>query len=549
MRRLLPLALGAYFVGAISLAGCAGDDATAVAQCRPPQCVAADQLYAAEVAAQEGSGIPLVEFGHVDLDPASGSFAMNVSAPVLLRGVVLSGGSPVPATVVASRPSRISGRPDVYYQATVSPSDGTYFMLVPPSIEGESYSIRVSPSDPARYPPSVSTASLEEDRALDFDLPSGDDLLTVEGKLTDALQGAIADARVSLRDALALADLSTIGRTDERGRFTISIPVDAQTYGGSSIALAVTSGDVHDPEKGLTSATLTLDPTTLKDTLAQSALSMQFPAVPSKTRLTIRVVGMGANGIDKDVAGANVRLRTNLIDPTRLGTFTARHEIQTTTNTEGKIEVDLYSDQDGARTYELAISPTADSEFQTTVTTLIVGTASGVGAPIRLAARRLVSGRVIDASGLPLKGAVIQPALAQTTGIAASVTSLATTASLGSGISDEDGRFALRLDEGNYEFGVIPPVSAHLPRRWLPGVAVSGDVDLGDVVTPTPVTFDAIVVHGDASQLMSTVRLYSIPAGNSACENGNAGCLLPPRLLAEGITKMDGHASLILAAE
>ena len=79
------------------------------------------------------------------INQQSGLFALTLDPQVTLSGTVLlaSGTTTksVAATVVAIRPSRIIGRPDVVYQATVNPVDGSYRLVVSQSLNGESYAL------------------------------------------------------------------------------------------------------------------------------------------------------------------------------------------------------------------------------------------------------------------------------------------------------------------------------------------------------------------------------------------------------------------------
>jgi hypothetical protein len=245
-----------------------------------------------------------------------------------------------------------------------------------------------------------------------------------------------------------------------------------------------------------------------------------------------------------------------LLDTGVLGTTRAVHEVEAQTDVDGRFSVDVYSNDQGARNYTIAISPPADSDFQSISTNITVGAPSGVSTTLRLLTRPLVTGRVLDPAGLPLKGAVLQPT-PDGTAAAAPSSSLATAAKTSSATTDTDGRFAFRLDVGSYEIGVLPPAPSQLPRRWLPARTIDSDVDLGDLITPMAIEIDGVVVdptttplrNPDGSAVQSSVRLYLVPAGNSACTRDTTSCLSPPRLQAEGTTNKDGRAALLLAAD
>src|SRR5207244_2373932 len=108
-------------------------------------------------------------------------------------------------------------------------------------------------------------------------------------------------------------------------------------------------------------------------------------------------------------------------------------------------------------------------------------------APIALKLRPLVAGRVVGPTRLPVKELLVMPGLA-TVAASSSATSLALLPKVPSAQTDADGRFAVRLDSGIYDFGLIPPSSVRLPRVWLEGTQVTADLTLPDVVLPAGTT-------------------------------------------------------------
>ncbi len=262
---------------------------------------------------------------------------------------------------------------------------------------------------------------------------------------------------------------------------------------------------------GLVSILTTLSANDLQHLLIDSVLPLTLPALPSVTHLTIAVVGAASNGTNEPVPNAAIQLLTNLTQNTA-GTTIVQHEVDTQTDANGQVSVNLYSNDAGARMYTVNVSPTADSQFQSFATTVTVGTASGVSSNIQLVPRPQVTGRVIDPSGAPVMGAVLQPQLAS---LAAGYgSSLATTANIPTSTSDSNGRFALYLDAGSYQLGVIPPATAGLARLWLPSQTIGQDANLGDLTAPTAVMFDGGITDSTGAPVEATLRLYSVPASN-----------------------------------
>ena len=99
---------------------------------------------------------PGVRLGHRSIR-RPGCSRSTLDPQVTLTGTVQVGSGTaaktVAATVVATRPSRIIGRPDVVYQAAVNPIDGSYTLVVSRSLVGEQYALRVSTTDSSLVPP------------------------------------------------------------------------------------------------------------------------------------------------------------------------------------------------------------------------------------------------------------------------------------------------------------------------------------------------------------------------------------------------------------
>ena len=507
--------------------------------CQAPNCAPAADHYAAEVDPPDNSTLTATEFNELTLDTASGYFLVTLPSPVHVSGLVRTNDLIVPGTVVFSRPSRISGRPDVFYQATVDASTGGYQISVPPNAVGESYTVTVHPTDIAKFPPVTQTVQLTKDRTLDLVFASGSRLFTLRGDITDVLYAPLSNVRVVLRDASTLLDLSTTVVTDLTGHFELSISQDSGFDG--PVVLTAEQGTAA---TGLITMSVPLTSPALEAQLASAAMQLQFPAIPAATHRSFVVVGSSTSGADKLVAGAQVRLTATLVGSVLSGGVQVSHEIELQTNSDGKFEADLYSDETGTRKYKIAISPPSDSEFQTTSTEVVVASAPGLGASVRLPIRPLVTGRVLDPMGVPLKGVVVQPALS--TLAASAATSLATSSRAASASTDVDGRFALRIDAGAYDLALVPPATSQLPRTWLTGQTIVANVDLGDLNAPSSVIFDAVVLGPDSKPTQAAVHVFVVPAHNTACASTDRACLAPPRLQADGSTDQNGRAPLLL---
>ncbi len=441
----------------LALAACGGAPVAPTMTCLPPTCTPPANIYSVEVVGPStvGSGeqqsrpLPNDDFNNVALDIESGYFAIGLKAAAVIGGQVTANGAPIAGTVIFTRPSHILGRPDVFYEATLDQA-GRYSVVVAPNEGDEKYTVRVQPADPSVYPPTAVTSQITSSRTLDVSVAAGPQLVRLRGVITDTVGGPIGEARVVLRDATTQLDLSTVGVTDETGHFELALPIDAAAL-SSALLLAVERGD---SVRGVLSLGIDLSPTELQQQLIDAALHLTLPPLQAPVHLSFAVLGAAANGVDKPVAGAQVLFRTNLLDPATATALHATHEIEAQTDSEGKVEVDLYPNDVGTRRYAVTIAPPEDSEFQSIETEVAVSL-GGVGKPLRLGLRPLVTGRVLDPAGLPLKGAVVQPSFT-TLAATSQATSLATTAKTPTANTDADGRFALRVDAGTYALGMIP---------------------------------------------------------------------------------------------
>ena len=108
------------------------------------------------------------------------------------------------------------------------------------------------------------------------------------------------------------------------------------------------------------------------------------------------------------------------------------------------------------RLYRLDIATPAASLFQSTTGVLLdIGIGGGVSAPVELPLRAEVIGRFLDSRAKPLKNVSVGPRPASVRDL---VTSMST--ALPQTVTDEDGRFAIRVDRGKYDFAFVPPQMA-----------------------------------------------------------------------------------------
>jgi hypothetical protein len=540
----------ARFAPALLVAGCLGGSPTTPinAACQPPVCKPQTGVrYVAEVVPSSATSHdtvppPAEEFVDVQIDAQTGQFALRLSEPVTISGTLKVGDQPLtgsPATLVATRPSRIAGRPDVYYQAKVDAMTGQFTITVSPTFEAETYTLRVLFDDAEAHPPQQYQVQAQKNGTYDplFD-PEGA-LTLLDGRVTSALKAGIPDVTVVALDGQSRATLSTTTITDADGHFTLKLPpsvvMPPPPAAPRPIVLVAT------PPKDARLPTLERK---MSLPILAASIELPMPALPATTRLAYRVVGVSPSGAQVSIVGAHCQFTANVSDGSS-DALTATSQVETETEADGTAVVDLLPADGGNRTYHVSVSPPAGSDFELTSTSVSVGHSDGYGAPIVLALRPQLSGRVLDPHGTPLRNLVIQPGLATVDGSVALV-ALAAAPKIATTITDSDGRFALRLDAGTYEIGLIPPPLASLPWRWLDATPVTADTDVGDVVLSPGVMVHGLVKDAGGKPLEGAdVKLYTTSTANDSCM-GDPACLKPARLRAEGTATAEGLVPMLL---
>lgn len=538
------------------VAGCQKPMPTASVLCSPPECAYTTQLaLVAEVAPLAGKAVQQ-EFTSLHIDEKTGRFTLTLAAPVTLRGAVTITGADgtiagVAASVVATRPSRIAGRPALYYQAATDPADGSYSLPVSPNVAGESYTIRVTPNDPTQVPPMQETLTALTDQNVEFGFADPSQLPALVGSLRDSLQTPLANMQVQAIDPDSGATVSTTVTTDITGSFSLRLlpsrPATVQLVASPAPA-----------QKGDT----TTQPITLTRLITFTAApmmgesmetSLQLPPLPAPAHITYVVSGTSPSGAPTPVVGATCVFSADVSDPTAADGTTATYVATTMTDASGNASVDLAPAAKGNRTYQVTIAPDVSSSFQARTTTVDVAPQGGFAQLKDLALRPQLSGRVLDPTGRPLANATIAPTVS-TLATAGDPTNPAPTAATATAATPAttgpDGRFALRLDPATWDVGLIPPAGALLPRLWLVSTSVVTNTALPDVTVPRGVMVQGIVHDDKGAAVDADVRLYTVAAGNSAnCGSQPDGCLAPARLRAEGPTDNAGTVTMILPSQ
>jgi hypothetical protein len=539
----------------VAAVGCAPHSPGASVSCAPPECPTdSTLLLVAEVDPPSDSQLVRQEFGSVTIDQQSGLFALTLDAQVTLSGNVHIGDGAtaknVAATVVATRPSRIIGRPDVVYQAAVNPIDGNYTLVVSRSLnDQEKYALRVTTTDPSLAPPQTLSVAAVADSVVDVAFESALKLPEVHGTILDSLQQPLSGMQVQATTVVsgtsAPVVVSTTTVTDANGAFSIrllSSPPGKVLLTATPTLLA--------PEH-LPSLSRIVDTSKLGPTSALTA-SLAMPPLPATVQVFYKITGTSTSGAKVAITSATCVFSADVSDPHATDGTKATYRATAMTSTDpqilGQVTVDLIPSDSGNRTYDVTVTPDATQPFGGRTTTINVGP-PGYGPPIELALRSQLSGLVVDPDGKPLRNLMVVPAAA-TVAAALSPTSLVAATTPQQANADADGRFSLRLDAGFWDVGLIPPADSMLPRLWLTQLDLNGDLDIGTVLVPRGVIVHGVVHDPSGAPLAhANVRLYTVTSGNTTCAPGDQQCLAPPRLRAEGSSGSDGIVSLILPSE
>lgn len=537
---------------ALLAAGCKGGARGSSVTCTPPECSSDTTLQiVAEVDPPSDTQLVRQEFDAVTIDPQTGLFALELDAQVTLTGHVQVGdgatAKSVAATVVATRPSRISGRPDVVYQATVNPIDGNYSMVVSRNHAGEMYTLRVTTTDPSLVPPKQLTVVADQDQTVDVTFESPLKLPELHGSVRDSLQQPIAGMQVQATTVPAGATtaptvVSTTTTTDANGAFSIRLSATPP----AKVLLVATPTTMVTTD--LPSLTLPVDTTKL-GTANSLTTNLSVPPLPAPAHCIYKVTGTGPSGADMPVPSATVLFTADVSDPHATDGTIATYRTSAMTDLLGQVTVDLIPTENGNREYDVVVTPDASQPFGAEATTINVAPQGGYGPNIPLDLRPQLSGRVLAPSGQALKGLMVVPS-PSTVAAALGPTPFTVATTPQQTTADIDGRFAVRVDKGFWDVGLVPPADSMLPRLWLAQIDLSSDVDVGALTLPKGVMVHGVVHDPTGAPLgHADVRLYTVAAGNSNCAAGDNACLAPPRLRAEASSGADGVVSLIMPSQ
>jgi hypothetical protein len=537
MKRALLMAL---------LAGCSSSGYYDVPPCALNECpIDSDVSLAVEVRSPSSTTgpatLPETDIATVGFDLVNENFIAIVNAPVKVTGQVLTramGPAHIAkGFIIATRPSRIAGRPDRSYTAPIDPTTGDFSLLLPKSLPDEKYTLRVD-SSVESLPPQFYEAVFDADTQFEFRLEDPAELLQIKGTVKNPNNLAIAGLKVAGMDPVAERVITTVATTDVNGAYAISF-VRKLVGAGNTVQLQVTPGTTAPKGLPILSTMVDVSNTPVSK---QFTVDLQSPPLPTPTRLIYPVLGN-----DQPIAGAHCLFEATVSKAP--STVTAVHRVLVDTDMSGYATVDLIPDEGGnSRPYQVTIAPPAGSDFQSASIVVSAGYSPGVTAGVRLERRPLLSGRTLDMQGRSVSGVLVQPGASSLAQLA-NASPLADLVPSSTATTDASGIFQVRVDPGRYDLAFIPLVLSKLPRRWIDAEQISGDRAMGDILLP-PGTMSRIFVRSDRGAPLSgyDMTVFRIPAQNRTCTVDQLECLVPPRLIAEGRTASDGSLDVLLPA-
>jgi hypothetical protein len=531
-------------ITALLLGGCGASDSARQqvpsSTCMAPTCPVAVGPWAMQVTPPSDvqtiyadADLPEVMFDQ------NGEFQVMLQPLVHIHGVVYigsaSGQKLMNGTVLATRPSRIAGQPDRSYQALID-SSGRYALAVSTSLPGETYTLRIV-ADPKQFAPQTFQVVADGDTMFDPVLDDPASVINVFGSIKDQMGKGVPGMQVQAVDVVTQTPVSTIDQTDGTGAYSIYLSSTVLRLSGKIQVVA-------SPMAGVTQPILSSQEFPISAQTMAVPASMVAPAMLLPQSFRYPVIGVSSGGAEVPVVNASCRFTATVVSNGG-SVANATVVVEAQTDSEGAVTVELVP----MLTYQVQISPPPNSDFMSTMKSINVGAAGGVGETQTLALRPKLQARLLDLMGQPVASVTVEPGPSKVSD-ASDATSLAQVNKLGTASTDASGRFVLRIDPDTYDVALVPSAGQLLPRRWLPRTQVTGDTDLGDVLLSRGTVARAVVVDpGGNPVLGASVQIYGIDRNNMNCTGPKAdSCLAPPRLEAAGTTDGTGALPMLLPA-
>jgi hypothetical protein len=521
-------AAGGSGTGGSSVIACSSDAQCSGGGCVQGKCIGRASLpptWAAEIRPTTGSTAPTTEQIVLAMDPSSRFVELTADPRIDVRvtfnppaGTPL----PAPANVVLSVPSTIPGRPDRIFESGIAkdPLSNTVANVVtfevPASVMMHSGTITLTPLSPAdqQSPPfSFAIDSL----GTDITLAIPTDSVWLRGILHNAVDQVPAHGFVAraYQNGRLVSSISLIAPGSD-GSFRVAIP---GAVASSPVTVEIAPQDVPPQDPWFTS-----DP--WSPTNADMG-TIKLPAYQIPQDFSVGVYGQG----HQLIPNALVHVTTTLT-PQLGGTARFSQDGYSNAMTGNAMLRLIPGTAMADRPYEVAVIPPAGTPFATLCTTTSV--TSGGGTPVSLGEllpRPILSGNLVDASGVAVANAVVTATRDADTARVCSTTGLTTVSTR----SNTSGVFTLALDAGTYQLDYDPQPGSVAPRLTENNVLINGNATRL-VQLPQPNLVEGDVVDAEQRPLRgATVRLFE-----PRCTQISP-CMSAPVLRMETQADMNGH--------
>lgn len=488
----------------------------------------------------------------------SGSAEINLSASVLVQGTVLTSAEQplVRAHVLAQLPSAIQGQSPYTFDtlSTERPAGSWQLRLpVPPRPIEQIYRFWVGFDDPAQasqYPPLWSEHVIDGAKSVPLHLSAPSALAAVSGRIVDPLDEGVGGLSVQVLDGrgqiVSTTAVSLTAQQGLSGSYKVLVDPSLSTEMPATFKLVVRPG----AQAGLPVLEAPLQ--ALKAGGTQS-LELRLPSSRKPQVFYLPVLGLGPSGSLLPVVGARVQaqvvLEDKLLTPGTRAIYTASAD----TEADGSAKLSLIpvTSPNTSLSYTVTVTSPARTPYASTQQEVLVGLQGGVLGKVELGLRAQLTGRLLDADGepVPLAQVVAQP-IARTDSTSSGPEAKTGGSTLPQTTTDQDGRFALRLDSGDYDIDFVPqPGTA--PRSSLDNQRLTSyDIDLGDVRLPR-LALGKLVITGPGGTPLAQAKLRIFqspdisPRFGFACQPG-LPCSRVAKLRAEAFTDSKGRAQFLL---
>lgn len=489
----------------------------------------------------------------------TGSAEIGLSASVLVQGsVITSANQPLMrAHVLAQLSSAILGQSPYTFDtlSTEQPAGSWQLRLpVPPRPTEQPYRFWVGFDDPtlaSQYPP------LWDERVIDgakkdvqLQLPASAKLAVVSGRILDPLNEGVGGLSVQVLDGrgqiVSTTAMSLTSQQGLSGSYKVLVDPALSAEMPPNLKLVVRPG----AQAGLPVLEAPLQ--ALKAGGSQS-LELRLPSSRKPQVFYLPVVGLGPSGSLLPVVGARVQaqvvLEDKLLTPGTRAVYTASAD----TEADGSAKLSLIpvTSPNTNLSYTVTVTSPSRTPYASTQQEVLVGLQGGVLAKVELALRAQLTGRLLDADGepVPLAQVVAQP-IARVDSATSGPDAKTSGSTPAQTTTDQDGRFALRLDSGDYDIDFVPqPGTA--PRSSLDNQRLTSyDIDLGDVRLPRLALGKLVITGpGGAPLAQAKLRIFQSPDTSPrfgfACQPG-LPCSRVAKLRAEAFTDSKGRAQFLL---